>query len=131
MIYILDNIAAILAATVVGAAVGLVWLRVSGRGVGPGGVLAAMLGLFWLAAILAGALILAPVDAGGWTIALGTPVIIWGGFLLPGFAATLPALGHGWRTVVSASAVWLVAMLAMAAVLHAIGLNAPIASPAG
>ena len=38
---------------------------------------------FWIACILAGALILAPPEAGPWTMAIGSAVVIWIGFVAP------------------------------------------------
>ena len=130
MIYIVENWAAIVAATVGGLLLGLAWLRLSGFPLPSfGASLVAVLGSFWLAAILAGALILAPPEvraqAGAWTIALGTPIIIWCGFLLPGFAATLPMLGMSWRRVAGVAGYWLAAMVLQGGILQAIGLTAP------
>lgn len=78
-----------------------------------------------LSAILAGALILAPVNAGRWTIALGSAFIIWGGFVLPGVAATLLSRGTGWRGAFGDAAAWLALMLLQAAVLQLIGVVHP------
>ena len=134
MIYILDNIGAILAATAVGILSALVLARMA-KGLSPTPVraLAALLALFWLAAILAGGLILAPPEvrsqAGAWTIALGTAAIIWAGFVLPVCAATLPVLGCSWRRTFGVAGIWLAVMLAMAGVLQLVGLDAPAAAP--
>ena len=90
MIYILHNIFPIFAAMLVGLVIGLAWLRMSGRAMPSVGAVAIIAVCeFWLAAILAGALILAPPQAGAWQMALGSAVIIWVGFILPAFAATL------------------------------------------
>ena len=126
MIYIVQNILPILVACIAGLVLGAVWLKLAGRP-WPGAstwVLAALC-LFWLAAILAGALILAPEGAGAWTMALGSALIIWVGFVLPAFAATLRAVGTPWRDVLWAVSYWLAAMLMQAAIMQAIGLAAP------
>ena len=125
MIYIALNAVPILAATLVGLLIGLAYRAVA---VGPGapGLLAvAAIAEAWLAAILAGALILAPVKAGGWTVALGTALIIWVGFVMPTLVVTHRARGLAWREVGGDCGHWLVVMLAQAAVLHAVGLRHP------
>ena len=68
MQYILSNIFPIGAATIAGLIILFLGFRYRLKGAT---IAAATLALFWLAAILAGALILAPVDAGPWTVALG------------------------------------------------------------
>lgn len=101
MIYIIQNIWAISAATVASFAFGALWytvlskpwMKASGiteemiRGesgkVSPAPYVVAFLAEFWIASILAGALILAPVEAGKWTIALMTAFILWVGFIAP------------------------------------------------
>jgi hypothetical protein len=79
----------------------------------------------WIAAILAGALILAPVEAGGWTVALGSAGIIWGGFVLPPIVVTHRLRRLSWKQVLTDAGHWLGAMLVMAAVLRAIGVEGP------
>ncbi|MGB7419080.1 MAG: hypothetical protein WA918_07865, partial [Erythrobacter sp.] len=73
MIYILLNVVPIALAMIAGLAIGLVWLRLSSMLL-PGWRTLAVAGLaqFWLASILAGALILAPDEAGAWIMALGS-----------------------------------------------------------
>ena len=83
MIYIALNALPIVAATLAGLLIGLAYRAIA---VGPGraGLLpTAALAEAWFAAILAGALILAPVKAGAWTVAFGTAIIIWAGFVAP------------------------------------------------
>ena len=122
MDYILTNIVPIGAATIAGLAV--LWLgfrtRVCGRTIA-----IADPALFWLAAILAGALILAPVQAGAWTIALGTAFIIWIGFVLPALSVALPLRGTTPARALADAGWWLAIMLAQAAVLHGVGLTKP------
>ena len=79
----------------------------------------------WLCAILAGALILAPPQAGAWTMALGSAVIIWVGFVLPAVTLTLRWRGVGVALALADGAAWLAIMLAQAVVLHLIGLTKP------
>jgi len=122
MQYILSNIVPIVAATLVGLAVLFLGFRSRLDSLT---LAVAALALFWLASILAGALILAPVDAGPWTVALGTAFIIWIGFLLPALTFALKLRGHAWPTSLADAAWWLALMLAQAVVLHAIGLAKP------
>ena len=129
MIYIAQNILPIFLAALIGLVIGAVWLKLPRRNLpSPGVLLVVFLCEFWLAAILAGALILAPPRAGEWAMALGSAFIIWIGFILPAFAATLRAVGVAWGRVGSVVAHWLVVMLAQAALMQAIGLSGP---PAG
>ena len=90
MIYIANNAVPILVATLAGLAVGLAFYP-SFRSVG--GSLTAFVAEFWFAAILAGALILAPAKADPWVMALGTAVVIWLGFVVPALVVTLRARG--------------------------------------
>lgn len=129
MSYILTNIGPILAATVAGLLIGAVYAgsrsisaRLSTR---PVFCLFASVSEFWLAAILAGALILAPAEGSRWVMALGSAVVIWIGFVVP----TL-AIGYGYRAQPLAAIVgdllhWLVVMLAQAATMEVIGLVHP------
>jgi hypothetical protein len=48
----------------------------------------------WLACILAGALILAPPEAGAWAMALGSAFIIWIGFVLPTLIVSFKVIGR-------------------------------------
>lgn len=75
--------------------------------------------------VLAGALILAPSEAGVWTMAIGSAVVIWIGFVVPAtvvnhmhrsLPGTAAAVDAGYRLVV---------MLVQALVLKAIGLTPP------
>ncbi len=126
MIYILLNFLPIATATIAGLVIGIVWLRASGILL-PGWQTLALAALaeFWLAAILAGALILAPPEAGAWTMALGSAFVIWIGFILPAIWVTFTVYGLERRSALSASAHWLVVMLAQASVMQGWGLTAP------
>ena len=126
MQYILINIGPIAAATLVALAILFLGFRSRLKGLT---FAAATLALFWLAAILAGALILAPVEAGPWTVALGTAFIIWIGFVLPALWLALTLRGVPWSSSLADAAWWLVLMLAQSVVLHGIGLTKPVNPP--
>lgn len=141
MIYIWENILPILAATVAGMTFGFLWYGVLGRpwreaagfNVEDGRRFAktalpvAFIAEFWMASILAGALILAPVEAGLWTIAFGTAFIIWIGFVLPALVTNHRFEGRPWTLSAIDGGHWLFVMLIHAAVLRAIGVEAPSA----
>lgn len=131
MIYIVLNLTPILAATLAGLAVGGLYHAAVGRGgarargLSPSLVVVAALAEFWLCAILAGAVILAPSKAGAWTMALGSAVIIWIGFVAPAVLVTLRYRGLPWRTASLDCLHWLAVMATQAAVLRLIGVSAP------
>ncbi len=129
MIYIWLNALPILAATLAGLAVFWTANRLYGRGSGGRAtaefLLLAFLALGWFAAILAGALILAPKAAGAWQMAVGTAVVIWAGFILPVVMVTLRYRGMPMRRVALDCLTWLMVMLVQAIVLQAIGLLPP------
>ncbi len=126
MIYILINTVPIAAAALLGLAIGLVWLRASNILLQGWKTLAgAALAEFWLAAILAGALILAPPEAGEWVMAVGSAVVIWIGFVVPVLWVTFMAYRLGTRQTISAALHWLVVMLAQAVLMQGIGLVPP------
>ena len=127
MIYIVQNLVPITLAAALGLGIWALWLR-RGRIRRPsvsGWVLNAV-AMFWLSAILAGALILAPVEADVWAVTLGTAIIIWGGFVLPVLAVTLATARQRTARIGGAIAIWLLIMLVQAAAMRAIGLTAPI-----
>lgn len=131
MSYIGSNIVSILTATIVGLLIGVAFRAISGQpweSRGPNRLIVlsivAAVAEFWLASILAGALILAPVQADAWTIAIGTAVVIWIGFVLPTFAVSYYA--RGLRSVIVVDCThWLAVMLGQAAVLKLVGLVRP------
>lgn len=130
MSYILDNLFPILAAAVAGLLVGLVWWRSDDRQPGSrvrsaGFIAVAFAAEFWLACILAGALILAPPEAGEWVMALGTPVVIWIGFVVPALVVGFGRRGSSARTIAAESGHWLAVMVLQAVVLQSIGLTQP------
>ena len=125
--YILSNLGAIAAATIVGLLVGAAYAAV--RRPGGGGALGlaatAAVAEFWLACILAGALILAPTQAGAWTMAIGSAVVIWIGFVTPVLAVSYRFQRLGAGAAALDAAHWLAVMLAQAATLHLVGLVKP------
>lgn len=125
MIYILLNLAPIAAATVLGLAIGWLYVRASGGSVRGSTAVLAVLGEFWLAAILAGALILAPDKASPWVMAIGSAVVIWAGFVLPLLAITQSQRGSPARQLVGDNLHWLVVMVAQAVLMKTIGLVPP------
>ncbi|MEE4289616.1 MAG: hypothetical protein V2J14_09625 [Erythrobacter sp.] len=126
MIYIFQNLLAILAATGAGLALGLIAVRLSkGLLPKPGSLVVVALAEFWLASILAGALILAPPEAPALVMALATPVVICIGFIVP-VIAVLGAVGEiSTRSCLLTGVHWLVVMLVMAGTLEWVGLTAP------
>jgi len=123
MIYIVQNLIPILLATFAGLGVGALWFRP--RKTSAGFLVTAFLAEFWLCAILAGALILAPPKGGVWTMSLGSAFVIWIGFVAPVIAATYRVRAIGTRAAIGDSAHWLAVMLAQAVVLRLVGLVAP------
>ena len=122
MIYIVLNAFPILVAGVVGAGIALLWYR---RALPVGTLVTLLVAQTWLAAILAGALILAPPKGDVWTMTLGSAFIIWLGFILPAIAASYRLREFAWRAVATDVSYWLVAMLAQAAIMRLIGVVAP------
>ncbi|APE27762.1 hypothetical protein [Aurantiacibacter gangjinensis] len=127
MIYILQNMLPIAAATVIGLAIWALWLRRAGiRPPSLSGWALNLVAIFWLAAILAGALILAPVEANIWAVTLGTAIIIWCGFVLPVLAVSLAMARQRTRRIAGTVFIWLLIMLAQSAIMRVIGLSAPV-----
>ena len=124
--YIVTNAVAIVVATCAGLAVGVVYAVLQGwRGFSAIVIVVAAVSEFWLACILAGALILAPPQAGAWTMALGSAVIIWIGFVAPTLIVTTQFDGVPLRRGILNIAHWLVVMVVQAAVLESLGLIRP------
>lgn len=128
MIYIVLNAWPIALATLAGLLFGAALYRaVLGNAlrlsVGTGITVA--LAEFWFAAILAGALILAPAKGGVWTMTIGSAVVIWIGFVVPVIAATYRIRALPLRTTLTDCAHWLGVMLVQAVVLRLIGLVPP------
>ncbi|QIQ86795.1 hypothetical protein [Erythrobacter sp.] len=126
MIYILLNFLPIAAATALGLVIGIVWLRASDILLPGWKTLAgAALAEFWLASILAGALILAPPQAGEWVMAVGSAVVIWIGFVVPVLWVTFMAYEMRTGQTVSAALHWLAVMVGQACLMQYLGLVAP------
>ncbi len=126
MIYILLNAVPILAATLAGLIIGFFYHRMAGLPRGGVGLLATVaVAQAWFAAILAGALILAPAKAGDWTMAIGSAIVIWIGFVVPVVVVTLRGRSTGAGSVAVDCLYWLAVMLAQAIVLKTIGLVPP------
>ena len=130
MVYILLNAPQILAATFIGLLIGVLWHRLFARAGAaslkrPGLILAALLAEFWLAAILAGALILAPKEAGPWVMAIGSAIVIWAGFVLPVLSVSMIYRGQPVARTVQDNLHWLVVMIGQAMVLQSLGLVPP------
>lgn len=87
--------------------------------------LVALVSAGWLAAILAGALILAPPKAPVWVMTIGSAVVIWAGFVVPALATSLLLAGQRWGRIGNAALWWLVVMLAQAVVMRLVGLTPP------
>jgi hypothetical protein len=130
MIYIWLNLGPILAATALGLVLAVVWHRLPGApslALGrPSLVIATSLAEFWLAAILTGALILAPKDqAGPWVMAIGSGAIIWAGFVLPTLLVSQLYRGAPAGHILRDLAYWLVLMVLQAILLQSLGLIPP------
>ena len=126
MIYIVLNAVPITIAMLVSLVIGKIWLRVINRPRPSYRVIALIAAAqFWMAGILAGALILAPPEAGVWTMALGSAVIIWIGFVVPTLVTSLIIGRVSARMIASVCAYWLTAIIAQAAVMQGYGLTPP------
>ncbi len=131
MIYIVENSLQILAASLVAFVVGLAYRAFVGRAdlaaQRPSlDMVLAFAAEFWLAAILAGALILAPAKANVWVMALGSAVVIWVGFVVPALVVSLRHHRVRGRAVAAECGYWLVVMVVQAIVLERIGVSAPL-----
>lgn len=128
MEYINLNLIPILVATLVGLLIGLGHFILSRPGERPAldFLVLTAIAEFWLAAILAGALILGPRDsASPWMMTLMTAVIIWIGFVVPVLLVTLRFRNLPGPMAAADSLHWLGVMVAQAMVMQAIGLTAP------
>lgn len=127
--YILQNFLPILAATAAGLSIGVGYAallrRVKGLHRRPLWLLLAVLAEFWLAAILAGALIVAPVQVGRWVVAIGSAVVIWAGFVVPTLLTGYGFRGQSAGAVLGDGLHWLAVMVVQAVVLQVIGLTHP------
>jgi hypothetical protein len=132
MNYIVVNVVAILLATCAGLFVGAGYRILAVRprsSLGQRGgrlpislAITALVAEFWLASILAGALILAPQQADPWIMALGSAVVIWIGFIVPVLMVTHLFRGLSLAAALLDSGHWIAVLLAHATVLHSVGL---------
>jgi hypothetical protein len=127
MIYIWLNLLPILTATALGLAIGAAYRTLLGPHARlSGGTLTIIaFGEFWLAAILAGALILAPDKASPWVMAVGSAIVIWAGFVLPSILVTQRYRATPWSAVLGDCGYWLVTMVVQAVAMKLIGLVPP------
>lgn len=130
MIYIILNLLPISAATLAALVVGFAYHKAStprrrARKSMFGFGLVATAALFWLASILAGALILAPPKADPWIMATGSAIVIWVGFVMPVIVVTQAYRAVPPRAIVGDCSFWLVAMVVQAVVMKTINLVAP------
>ncbi len=120
------NLWPILAAALAGLAIGVLFhLASRGSQRSPALLVVAFVAEVWLAAILAGALILAPPGAGAWVMAIGSAVVIWIGFVMPVIVVTHLHRGLGAPAAIVDSLHWLMVMATQAVVLRLIGLTPP------
>lgn len=127
MIYIVQNLLPILAASFLGLIAGLVVQRLLPARLSPLQWGVSALAQTWLCCILAGALILAPPEAGRWTMSLGSALVIWIGFVVPTTVVGYAARGVKGRATAVDCLQWLVTMLVQATTLTLIGLTPPTA----
>ncbi len=127
MIYILQNGWQILVATLAGILAGALYHFAAGRRgrTALGLTITAFVAEACLTAILAGALILAPAKAEAWVMAVGSAIVIWVGFVVPGVVVSLRGRAMDAATVAAECGYWFVVMVVAAVVLHAAGLVAP------
>lgn len=135
MIYILINAVAIALAALAGLGAGVTFYmlfddagskfrKLGGARLAKFAIVA-YLAQMWLAAILAGALILAPAEADANTMALGSAVVIWIGFVVPVILVTHLYRGLPVRIALRDCVYWLLVMLVQAVILSAVGLEPP------
>jgi len=80
---------------------------------------------FWLACILAGALILAPPEAGAMTMGLGSAIVIWIGFVMPATVVNTRLALKSWSLAIIDSLHWLGVMLVQALAMLLVGVVPP------
>lgn len=122
MIYILLNAWPISVAALSSVGLAALWYR---KAVPPGTLVTIMVAHWWLGAILAGALILAPPKGSVWTMTLGSAFIIWIGFVAPALIASYRIRAIGWSAALGDAAFFLAAMILQAVLMRTIGLVPP------
>lgn len=125
--YINHNLAPILVATVFGLLVGLGHFLLSKPGERPrlDFLILATIAQFWLAAVLAGALLMAPPSGRPWVSMLVTVFIIWVGLIVPPLMVTLRFRGHPGPMAAADSLHWLLVLLVQASIMLSLGLSQP------
>ena len=122
MIYIVLNAVPIGAATLAGVIFAALWFRARPTA---SVVLTFVIASGWLAAILAGALILAPNKGGVWVMTLGSAFVIWIGFVLPAISGSYRWRALPWMAMAADAGCWLGVMLVQATILRLVGLTPP------
>jgi hypothetical protein len=122
MIYIVINAIPIIAAALTGLVFAIIWYR---KRMPVSALFVLFLANLWLAAILAGALILAPPKGSIWTMTISSAVVIWAGFVLPVLAGSYQVRNIKTRSLAADCGYWLVTMVAQAVIMRIIGLTAP------
>lgn len=80
---------------------------------------------FWLATVLAGALLMGPPSSQPWVQMLTTVFILWVGFIVPPLMVTLRFRGHSGPMSAADSIHWLLVLLVQAAIMQSLGLTQP------
>ena len=85
-------------------------------------------GLFWMSAILTGAILVVPAygDAGPWMTAIGLAVIIWIGFIFPALFITYRFNRFPRALFIRDALFWLCVIVTMAVIIRAIGVTRPL-----
>ncbi len=122
MIYIVINAIPITAAALFGLVFAAIWYR---KRMPIAAIFVLFIANIWLAAILAGALIIAPPKGGIWTMTIGSAVVIWAGFVAPALVGSYQVREIKARSLLADCGYWLVAMVAQAVIMRIIGLTAP------
>jgi hypothetical protein len=134
VIYIIENLLPIFVAACGGLLAGTVYLNAAGRVSSMtdsakvrsiGALLVAFVAEFWIASILAGALILAPEEAGEWAMAIGTAFILWVGFIAPAMVVNHRYEGRGWGQTGIKTGHWLLVLVVQAVLLQSLGVEGP------
>lgn len=127
MEYINLNLTPIAVATIVGLLVGLAHFLIARPGERPGldFVLLCAIAEFWIAVILAGALLTAPPMAQPVVMAFGTAILLWIGFVVPMLMVNLRFRGMAGPLAAADSLHWLLVLLAQTSVMYFLGLELP------
>ncbi len=114
----------ILAATVFGLLVGLGHFLLSkpGEKLNIGFLALTAVAQFWVATVLAGALLLAPRTGQPWITMLTVAVVAWVGFIVPPLMVTLRFRGHPGPMAAADSLHWLLVLVVQGTVMQALGL---------